>query len=168
MTLGNCNFSHSSPSGYQCHTSVITVLIISQHGNDPACWQANVVCTLELGDVQESHVDPSSVPPMKMQIFVMWHLKLLCSGPASTSDSCLASCVLLKTKATTGWEGQSERLDGGLGFHQPTHSSQLSESTTKAARQCVFPPLPSLANTSLCSSRQTNAFCLSCLNAFCF
>lgn len=105
MTLDNCSFSHSSPSGYKCHTSVITVLIISQHGNDPACWQASVVSTSGLRHVQRSHVDPSSVPSMEMQIFVMWHLKLLCSGGPSCQPWWWLPCAvcLAENKSHHSW-----------------------------------------------------------------
>lgn len=158
MTLNSCNFSHSLPSGYECHTSVITVLTISQHGNDPACWQDNVVSISGLRDIQKSHVGPPFAHPMKMQIFVVWHLKLVCSGGWSCQHQRWLLCVkcLAENKSHHSWwltlhqslvgKGQSERLDGGLGYHQLAHCSQISESTSKAARECVFLVLPSLAN----------------------
>lgn len=117
-----------------------------------------MISTSGLRDVQKSHVDPSSAHPMKMQISVVWHLKLLCSGGRSCQHQPQLLCVvcLAENKSPHSWwlsphqnlvRGcQSERLDGYLDFHQPAHCSQLPKTTTKAAMECVFLALPSLAN----------------------
>lgn len=148
-------FFNSLPSGYECHTSIITVLITSQCGKDPSLWQADVVSTSGLRDIQNSRTDPSLCKSHEnadfcdlapIAVVLRWPVLRALLVSASTSNGHFVSCVSPKTEATTWMWGQSEGLDQILGSPQPLCCPWLSTATVNAAWERVFPSLPSLAN----------------------
>lgn len=78
----------------------------SQPGNDPACWQANVVSTSGL---RCTEVPCGSFLSTSQKMQILWCGTQSCcaqvASPASTSKGCFVSGALLKTKTTTvgGW-----------------------------------------------------------------